>query len=229
MKYFNLKKSFLLLIFSLICVSVFSENKNKLSEVIKKYPKEMVEEFYRSGIIKAKPYDKNKLGPVSSFDKFFISPMPASETQYHNECGAMASAYVLRFYGETETGLNIYGKIKNKNKDGTISPKPLYEFWETKKDYEMYVSRGTINDLKNAVSHNIPVIVLINCPNGWHYVPVVGFDKKFIYIHDSVPHFRNASAGLFDRKETYKNFEKLWSVILPESDHLMFIARPYGF
>lgn len=203
-----------------------SKKKDELSELLKNYPKEMVEEFYSNGMIKAESYDKNKLGTVSAVEEFFINPMPESETQYNNECGAMSSAYVLRFYGENEKGMNIYKQIENKNPDGTISPKPLKQFWDSKNDYEMYVCKGTINDLKDAVSHNIPVIVLINCPGGWHYVPVVGFDKNYIYIHDSVFDFRNVTGEFYDRKESYKDFEKLWSVILPESDHLMFIATP---
>ena len=75
----------------------------------------------------------------------------------------------------------------------------------------MEVFKGDIKSLKEIVSHNIPVIVLINCEGGWHYVPVVGFDKKYIYLQDSVPKFRNVTGQKYNRKETYKKFEKLWN------------------
>ncbi len=77
---------------------------------------------------------------------------------------------------------------------------------------------------ESAEGHNIPVIVLINCPGGWHYVPVVGYDQRFVYIQDSVPSFRNSSDGVRNRKESWKDFEALWNVVLPNSDHLMFVA-----
>ncbi|MBQ7619946.1 MAG: hypothetical protein IJS51_07440, partial [Treponema sp.] len=60
-------------------------------------------------------------------------------------------------------------------------------------------------------------------PGGWHYVPVVGYDQRFVYIQDSVPSFRNSS-GATNRKESWKDFEALWNVVLPNSDHLIFVA-----
>ena len=48
-------------------------------------------------------------------------------------------------------------------------------------------------------------------------------DQRFVYIQDSVPSFRNSS-GATNRKESWKDFEALWNVVLPNSDHLMFIA-----
>lgn len=202
---------------------------DKLEKLLKQYPKEMVEAFYATGMLIAEPYDENKiiLEKTSAFKtekEFFINPIPQVDTQYANECGGMSSAYVMRFYGKQATGLEIYNQIADKNIDGTISPRPLKNFWNSQVDFNLYACKGNIESLKNAVSHNIPVIVLINCPGGWHYVPVIGFDEKYIYIQDSVPDFRNVSGEIYNRKETYESFEKLWSVILPESDHLMYVV-----
>ena len=201
------------------------KKKDSLSKVLKRYPKEVVQAFYERGMIVAPAYDESALpGSRSEAESFTISPMPAAESQEHNECGAMSSAFVLRFYGEDAKGLDIYGKIEEKNPDGTINPKPLKNFWDKMLGYKMNVFNGDAAALKSAVSRNIPVIVLINCPGGWHYVPVVGYDQRFVYIQDSVPSFRNSGGGVCNRKESWKDFEALWNVVLPNSDHLMFVA-----
>ena len=211
----------------LACAASFASCKKKdsLSKVLKRYPKEVVQAFYERGMIVAPAYDESALpGSRSEAEAFTISPMPAAESQERNECGAMSSAFVLRFYGEEAKGLDIYGQIEEKNPDGTINPKPLKNFWDKKSAYKMNVFKGDAAALKSAVSRNIPVIVLINCPGGWHYVPVVGYDQRFVYIQDSVPSFRNSSGGVCNRKESWKDFEALWNVVLPNSDHLMFVA-----
>ena len=220
----------LAIIAALACAASFAlfsscKKKDSLSKVLKRYPKEVVQAFYERGMIVAPAYDESALpGSRSEAESFTISPMPAAESQEHNECGAMSSAFVLRFYGEDAKGLDIYGKIEEKNPDGTINPKPLKNFWDKMLGYKMNVFNGDAAALKSAVSRNIPVIVLINCPGGWHYVPVVGYDQRFVYIQDSVPSFRNASGGVCNRKESWKDFEALWNVVLPNSDHLMFVA-----
>ena len=214
---------------ALACVAALAlfascKEKDPLAEILKRYPKEVIQAFYERGMIEAPAYDQSAIpGGSSGAESFMISPMPAAESQEHNECGAMSSAFVLRFYGENAKGLEIYDQIEEKNPDGTINPKPLKNFWDKQRGYKMNVFKGDAAALKNAVSHNIPVIVLINCPGGWHYVPVVGYDQRFVYIQDSVPSFRNSS-GATNRKESWKDFEALWNVVLPNSDHLMFVA-----
>lgn len=220
----------LAIIAALACAASFAlfsscKEKDSLSKVLKRYPKEVVQAFYERGMIEAPAYDESALpGSRSEAESFTISPMPAAESQEHNECGAMSSAFVLRFYGEDAKGLDIYGQIEEKNPDGTINPKPLKNFWDKMLGYKMNVFKGDAAALKSAVGHNIPVIVLINCPGGWHYVPVVGYDQRFVYIQDSVPSFRNSSGGVCNRKESWKDFEALWNVVLPNSGHLMFVA-----
>ncbi len=210
---------------ALACVAALAlfascKEKDPLAEILKRYPKEMAQAFYERGMIEAPAYDQSAIpGGSSGAESFMISPMPAAESQEHNECGAMSSAFVLRFYGENAKGLELYDQIEEKNPDGTINPKPLKNFWDKQRGYKMNVFKGDAAALKNAVSHNIPVIVLINCPGGWHYVPVVGYDQRFVYIQDSVPSFRNSS-GATNRKETWKDFEALWNVVLPNSARL---------
>ena len=219
-------------IVALACVAALAlfascKEKDPLAEILKRYPKEVVQAFYERGMIEAPAYDQSAIpGGNSGAESFMISPMPAAESQEHNECGAMSSAFVLRFYGENAKGLELYDQIEEKNPDGTINPKPLKNFWDKKRGYKMNVFKGDAAALKKAVSHNIPVIVLINCPGGWHYVPVVGYDQSFVYIQDSVPSFRNSS-GATNRKESWKDFEAFWNVVLPNSDHLMFVAQKY--
>ena len=220
------KRGIMVAVVALAALALFASCKEKdpLAEILKRYPKEVVQAFYERGMIEAPAYDQSAIpGGNSDAESFMIDPMPAAESQEHNECGAMSSAFVLRFYGENAKGLELYEQIEEKNPDGTINPKPLKNFWDKQRGYKMNVFKGGAAALKNAVSHNIPVIVLINCPGGWHYVPVVGYDQSFVYIQDSVPSFRNSS-GAANRKESWKDFEALWNVVLPNSDHLMFVA-----
>ena len=212
---------------TLCALELFSSCKEKdpLAQVLKRYPKEVVQAFYERGMIVASAYDPSALpGSPLDAETFAIDPMPRAESQSRNECAAMSTAFVLRFYGQDAKGLEIYEQIEEKNPDGTINPKPLKNFWDKMGGFGMNVFKGDADALKNAVSHNIPVIVLINCPGGWHYVPVVGYDQRFVYIQDSVPSFRNSSGGVCNRKESWKDFEALWNVVLPNSDHLMFVA-----
>ena len=105
------------------------KEKDPLAEILKRYPKEMVQAFYERGMIEAPAYEESALpGSRSEAEAFMISPMPAAESQEHNECGAMSSAFVLRFYGENAKGLELYDQIEEKNPDGTINPKPLKNF-----------------------------------------------------------------------------------------------------
>lgn len=220
-----MKKSIFIVAVILTCLTSCSKDR-ELQQVLKRFPQSMVDEFYQNGLIKAEKFSAEKMGltKTEKVTEFVINPIPEANNQYRNECGGMSSAFVMRFYGEDTNGDKVYAQIKGKNPDGSISPKPLKNYWDTNTDYQMEVFKGDIKSLKEIVSHNIPVIVLINCEGGWHYVPVVGFDKKYIYLQDSVPKFRNVTGQKYNRKETYKKFEKLWNVILPESDHLMFVA-----
>lgn len=227
-----MKKIFSVFLFCSALVFSGCGKKDSLAKIIKNYPKEVVENFYKNGIVKTEKYDESVLAGFGlkkngAVEEFFTSPVLEPDTQHHNECAGMSSAYVMRFYGENVSGKSVYEQISEKNPDGTVNPKPLKKLWDSKKNYKMYVCRGNIEDLKDAVSHNVPVIVLVECPGGFHYIPVTGFDRKYIYIQDSVESFRNASDKKYNRKETYKDFDKLWNVVLPESDHLMFIAVKY--
>lgn len=229
-KTFKFITLFILCLLSLVVFSGYIKRKS-LSNLLKKYPKEMVKTFFKEGILKVKNFNKDNLeyltynqeNKITYENKVLINPLLNAESQNHNECGGMSSAYVMRFYKNNVTGLSVYSQIKNKNPDGTINPNQLYQYLKTQSDYNIYACKGTIQDLKTVLDCNIPVIVLINCTGGFHYVPVVGYDNEYIYIQDSVPSFRNSKQTSYNRRETYKDFEKLWNVVLPKSDHLMYI------
>lgn len=234
-----MKRTYIIpLMVMLLIASVFTSCDGKSDKIKDKYSAKEIEKFLKTDLVIGADYDKSLLEISAPIDfcktaevnnrsvedeEFLIDPMPAAENQGYNQCSGAASSYVLRFYGETADVQSVYDKINPKRSDGTVSPKPLKDFWDSKEDYKTIVFKGTVADLKDAVNHNIPVIVLINCIGGWHYVPVVGYDKDSVYIQDSIPEFRNEYGKAYNRKVTNAEFEELWNVALPYCDHLMFV------
>lgn len=143
------------------------------------------------------------------------------ETQHGYECGAVSMAYVLRHLGEKANGIKMY-RQKNfpcKFDMGTY-PKVFKKYLEPK-GYKVNYYTGTIDDLKNCVSKGTPVIVLLQYPDGvLHYVPVVGYDSKYIYIQESVPRYRTDNKPVYNEKRTIEEFKKLWNVPIPYSSNL---------
>lgn len=143
------------------------------------------------------------------------------ETQHGFECGAVSIAYVLRHFGKNAEGIKMYRQKDFPCKfDMGTYPKVFKKYLEPK-GYKVNYYTGTIDDLKNCVSKGTPVIVLLQYPDGvLHYVPVVGYDSKYIYIQESVPRYRNDNHPAHNEKRTIEEFKKLWNVPIPYSSNL---------
>lgn len=90
---------------------------------------------------------------------------------------------------------------------GILKLLPQYGFW-------VKYCAGNITALKNEVSKGNPVIVMIRIQsdqNWLHYVPVVGYDEKYIFIAESLGEMVNCDEQYYNRKIAIREFKKLWN------------------
>lgn len=159
---------------------------------------------------------------------YIISPNPAPDTQPSVECSGCSSAYVLRFYGENVHGVELYQQPTFPCKhDGGAYPKCFKILFE--EQYKNYVTEyftGTTDDVKNAVSRGVPIIVLLFNGKKLHYVPVVGYDESHFYIQDSVDKYRNVSdQKAYNRSIDIATFDKMWNIPIESCQRLFVMVH----
>lgn len=133
--------------------------------------------------------------------------------QRHYECSGYAPAYALRSLGVQVTGLELYYSYGNKNPDGTLDVNPLVENLR-ELGYQSSFHVGTLTDLKYAVKKGTPVVVVIQVDLDrpyLHYVPVVGYDKDYIYVAESLDYMVTGETEHYNRKIEIETFKKLWN------------------
>lgn len=149
---------------------------------------------------------------ISTSGEYMITSENYFDYQKHYECSGYASAYALRSMGIESDGKDLYYHFKDKNPDGTLAPGYL---WENLNDmgYKSGLWVGSVTDLKYAVNKGVPVIVLIRVNTSQpylHYVPVVGYDKEYIYVADSLSYMTNSDETHYNRKIAIDEFKELW-------------------
>ena len=160
---------------------------------------------------------------------YLITPNPAPETQTKIECAACSSAYLLRFYGEEASGMELYhGETFPCKYEGGAFPKCFKIFFEEQhENYTTAYYTGTTDDLKDAVSQGVPVIALL-LYNGksMHYVPVVGYDESHFYIQDSVEKYRNVSDNKsYNEAVDIDKFDAMWNLPIESCQRLFVMVR----
>lgn len=158
-------------------------------------------------------------------ESFMITKNNHAESQGRNQCAAFASAFVLRHYDENVTGSALYKNYPGKRSNGTINPRGIDDFFDSTKKYDAVFNKGSVDDLKNAISKGVPPIVFIKCTGGSHYVPVVGYSKDYFYFQESVPSFRNDSEKYYNRKVTIEEFKKLWHPGYPFCSNMFMLIK----
>ena len=159
---------------------------------------------------------------------YVISPNPVPDTQKTCECSGCSSAYLLRFYGDSINGVELFNQLSFpcKHSEGAY-PKCFKVLFE--QQYGNYTTEyytGTTDDLKNAVSKGIPVIVLLFNGKTLHYVPVVGYDKEHFYIQDSVDEYRNVDdCNNFNRSVEIPVFDKMWNIPVESCQRVFVIVK----
>ena len=144
---------------------------------------------------------------------FLIKKENLFPIQKKRECSAFASAYVLRHFGKPADGFELYKSMPYQWADGNVSPKGIRKLFSSKAFHTKY-RFGGISSLKQEVSKGNPVIVFIRVyhkKSPLHFVPIVGYDKDYLYIAESQKNLINCNHPYYNRKVSIKDFRKLWN------------------
>ncbi|WP_332645868.1 cysteine peptidase family C39 domain-containing protein [Lysinibacillus sp. 54212] len=138
------------------------------------------------------------------------------DSQNNRECAAFSTAYVLRHFGMDAEGEELYTNFPSKTRAGNVYPKGIRTVLR-KKGFKTNYYKGNIDTLKYEVSKGTPVIAFIKVHkdrNDLHFVPVVGYDKEYIYLSESLREMVNCNgdSNNYNRKVPINEFRELWNV-----------------
>ncbi|WP_339212273.1 cysteine peptidase family C39 domain-containing protein [Solibacillus sp. FSL W8-0372] len=148
--------------------------------------------------------------------------------QKNTECAAFSTAYILRHFGMEADGEALYTHFPSKTMAGNVYPKGIRTVLR-KKGFKTNYYKGNIDTLKYEVSKGTPVIAFIKVHkdfNNLHFVPVVGYDKEYIYLSESLKHLVNSEGEhkSYNRKVPIEEFKKLWDI---KRMHMLFYSNTY--
>ncbi|HAX73201.1 MAG TPA: hypothetical protein DCY20_06730 [Firmicutes bacterium] len=150
------------------------------------------------------------------------------ETQVHNECSAFSSAYVLRHFGESITGMTLYESLNFKLPlSGYVLPNGILSYFH-ELDYDITMFSGTLNQLKMRLGAGVPIIVLVGEGVNWqHYMTLIGYntDLKELYFFDSLRKEDENAELPGNRTLTEDYFLSMWDNGLPIFNHLYFVIN----
>lgn len=146
-------------------------------------------------------------------EQFVITKENRIDMQKEFQCSAFSTAYVLRHFNMEVDGGTLYSVMPHKMKSGYVYPKGVYDMLRS---YGMKVKycRGNLNSLKVDLQKGNPVIVMIRVQKDkdWlHYVPVVGFDEKHVFLAESLPELINCRNVAYNRRLRNEEFLRLWN------------------
>lgn len=161
-------------------------------------------------------YDKTRI-----LEEYFLSPEDQRIfLQGKSDCGAFSSAYLLRNLGVEVYGEELYPNMEPKMTNGYLMPQALIKLFK-QHGYSLRLCRGNLNALKNELTKNHPVLVVIGQGFAWqHYILLTGYDKEFIYTVDSLCG-ENPGTVMNKSYET-EEFFRLWKNSLPVYNCLFF-------
>ena len=164
-------------------------------------------------------------------DEAASGPLPAAyfcETggnyiapQTDGKCAAYAAAYVLRYFGEQTDGETVYPEIRRTL--GFVSPKSVAAFFEAR-GYAAQAYHGDIVSLKQRLAAGAPVIAFVSIPGDTHYLVVVGYDARYLYLADSLAQSADSGDPAYNRRLTTAEFEAIWRTDTPLSDNIYVVV-----
>lgn len=140
--------------------------------------------------------------------------------QTHGKCAAYATAYLLRHFGEKTNGEELYPELKRSL--GFVSANSIANVLK-KHGYQAKACHGNIDTLKQHLINGNPIIVFIRILGDTHYAVVVGYDKQYIYLADSLEENANAQDTRYNRVLTKEAFENVWKTrtLLPKNIYIV--------
>ena len=149
--------------------------------------------------------------------EYIVKNQNRIDIQTGYQCSAFSVAYLLRHFGIDANGIDIYNQMPYKMKDGCVYPKGLPKVLQEYGVCTKYYS-GNIEALQNEVCKGMPVIVMIRVridKNWLHYVPVVGFDDRYVFVAESLPELVNCNCNkCYNRRIEKKYFLQLWNTAM---------------
>lgn len=148
--------------------------------------------------------------------EYIVKNQNRIDIQTGYQCSSFSVAYLLRHYGIDANGADIYNQMPYKMKDGCVYPKGLPKVLQEYGLCAKYYS-GNLKALQNEVCKGTPVIVMIRVrtdKNWLHYVPVVGFDDRYVFVAESLPELVNCNCKYYNRRIEKKVFLRLWNTAM---------------
>ena len=142
------------------------------------------------------------------------------DLQTDGNCAAYATAYVLRSLGEQTDGEKIAPEVKRIF--GFVHAGSIVRVLE-KHGFSAKAYHGDADTLKKRLVSGVPVIVFISIPGDTHYAVVVGYDKQYFYLVDSLAENENADDNQYNRKLRTVEFEEIWKTdtVLPDNVYIV--------
>lgn len=168
-------------------------------------------------------------------DEYWVEGENYFDYQSGMECAAFASAYLLRHYGVEADGRKLFETFPSKAPDGGTMPQGIETLFQERGYDALFVTDGTIEDLKEELTKGAPVIVFIHVEEPYtsthntHYVPLVGYDKEYFYFAESLMDYANCkdeTDTLYNRKTYISKFERLWENIDGYWDYPYYVISP---
>lgn len=141
--------------------------------------------------------------------------------QTDGKCAAYAAAYVLRYFGEQTDGETVYPEIRRTL--GFVSPKSVAAFFEAR-GYAAQAYHGDVASLKRRLTVGAPVIAFVSIPGDTHYLVVVGYDARYLYLADSLAQSADSGDPAYNRRLTTAEFEAIWRTDTPLSDNIYVVV-----
>lgn len=146
--------------------------------------------------------------------EYLIRAKNRMDRQRSTECSGYSSAHVLRSFGIEADGKEMYAKMPGKLRNGAVLPRNLKKVLE-EMGFTVSYRSGNKETLKAELCRGNRVIAFIRTRLGkkWlHYVSVVGYNEKEIFIADSLDETINCKEEFFNRRLSWEEFMKYWDI-----------------